>query len=337
MALTQIGDIFKPGPNAQYIIERTKAKSRLINSGAVVTNARLQAIVGNGGDTFSLPAWNGLGSTADVVTSDETTDVLTPTKLDSHTQVAVMLRRAQGWSAADLAAELAGDDPMEAVANELAAYWDRRMQAALIDTLRGVIADNVANDSGDMVNDIGTDSASAITAAELISSDAIIDAQATLGDSYDDEGGGLIVMHSVPFHRLRKQQQIDFVTPADTQNRIATYQGMQVLVDDTMPAIAGTNRIEYYTVMLAPGSIAYGFAMPKVPLAVEREELQGNGGGVETAVSRMHFCLHPKGFAYTASPSGDGPTNTELRAATSWNRVVPERNQVPISVLVTNG
>jgi len=55
------------------------------------------------------------------------------------------MNRNNSWSSTDLAAVLAGVDPMNAIATRVAAYWTRRLQAAFIATWNGIIADNVAN------------------------------------------------------------------------------------------------------------------------------------------------------------------------------------------------
>ncbi len=70
----------------------------------------------------------------------------------------------------------------------------------------------------------------------------------------------------------------------------------------------------------------------------ERKPDQGNGVGGDILYTRRQFVLHPYGIAWQdASVAAEFPTNVELATAANWNRVYPERKQVPISFLVTNG
>ena len=58
--------------------------------------------------------------------------------------------------------------------------------------------------------------------------------------------------------------------------------------------------------------------------------------GVDILIERKSWLLHPFGFAVDATPTGDSFSLTELRAAATWNRVVP-RKTVPMAFLKTNG
>ena len=87
--------------------------------------------------------------------------------------------------------------------------------------------------------------------------------------------------------------------------------------------------------LFGEGAFGYGVGSPMVPVEVEREAAQGNGGGIETLWVRNTWLLHPFGFQQTGTPAGESFTMAELRAATSWSRVV-ERKNVPIAFLSTN-
>jgi hypothetical protein len=58
------------------------------------------------------------------------------------------------WSEMSLASELSGSEALERVQFSVLAYWDRQWEKRLIATLMGVLYSNVANNGGDMVNDI---------------------------------------------------------------------------------------------------------------------------------------------------------------------------------------
>lgn len=110
-----------------------------------------------------MPFWSDLTGD-DEVLSDS--GALTPGKITAGQDEAVILRRGRAWGANDLAAALAGDDPMGAIADLVASYWARMMQKALINTLTGVFAS--ASMSGN-VHDISgqTGGAEKISASQL--------------------------------------------------------------------------------------------------------------------------------------------------------------------------
>lgn len=336
MALTQLADAVIPEVFAPYMFKDTMTKTSIFTSGIMRQDAQIADFLRGGGYTVNIPFWKDLGDTEASIGSDSTSDVLTPAKLTSGKQIAVRNVRAYAWSAAKLTAELAGSDPMMRIRERVSAYWDRQFQTSLVQILKGVFADNTANDSADMQNVIGNDSASAVTSAELISAEAILDTKQTMGDAGDELS--VIIMHSICYTRLQKQNLIDFIPDSEGVVRFPTYLGYRVIVNDNVLTAAGSNRTKYSTYLLGAGSIAWAETPVATPVEVDREPLQGNGQGVDTLVTRRQFVMHPYGFQFkSASVSGEFPTNAEHATAANWDRVVAERKQAPIAQLVTNG
>lgn len=336
MALTQLADAVIPEVFAPYMFEDTMTKTTLFTSGIMRADEKINEFLRGGGYTVNLPFWKDLGDAEAVIGSDSTTDVLTPAKLTSGKQIAVRNVRAYAWSAAKLTAELAGSDPMMRIRERVSAYWDRQFQTTLVNVLKGVFADNTANDSADMQNVIGNDLVAATTAAELISAEAILDTKQTMGDAGDELS--VIIMHSVCYTRLQKQNLIDFIPDSEGRVHFPTYLGYRVIVNDNVLTVAGTNRTLYSTYLMSAGSVGWGEVPVAVPVDIERQRLQGNGQGVDTLVTRRQFVMHPYGFQFkSASVAGDFPTNAEHATTANWDRVVDERKQAPIAQLVTNG
>ena len=174
-------------------------KSAIFQSGAIAQDANLAAKLAGGGTTFQVPFWNDLADTEANLATDAPGDVASPLNVTATKMRAIRQYRTQGWSDADLVAELAGSDPMVRIASRVGAYWARQFQLSTVATLKGIFADNVANDAGDMVNDI-----TALTgAAAMISADAVLDTAQTMGDASD--ALKLIIMHSVVYNNLAKQ------------------------------------------------------------------------------------------------------------------------------------
>jgi len=145
-----------------------------------------------------------------------------------------------------------------------------------------------------------------------------------------------IAVHSRIMAQMVKNDDIVYIPDSQGMLTIPTYMGLRVIVDDGMTVRAGTTSGFVYTsVLFGAGAFGYGEGSAKVPVALDREEAKGNGGGIETLWERKTWLLHPFGYQATGTPSGVSFTTTELAAATSWSRVV-ERKNVPIAFLQTN-
>jgi hypothetical protein len=347
---TQISDVIVPERFTAYVQQLTETKSRLIQSGALATNELLSGLLAGGGITFQVPSFRDLDDDEENISTDAVPDRLaltaagdvstfgaatfedsTPNKIQTSVETAVRLSRNNSWASADLAAALAGEDPMAAIAGRVSDYWARSLQRAMIATMNGVIADNVANDSGDYQNDIS--GASFTDGVTNFSAEAFIDTTVTAGDSMEDFT--VLMVHSIVYARMQKNNLIDFIPDARGEVNIPTFQGRIVIVDDGMPASGGV----FDSWLFGPGAVQLGVGSAKVPTEMERNASGGNGGGSETLFSRVEWTLHPVGHAYSGTPANGGPSNAStannLAAATSWNRVYPERKQIKFARLVT--
>ena len=194
--VTKLTDVIVPELFSQYVLEETKEKSELIASGAIENNPLLDQLVDGGGNTMKMPKWNDLTGESQVFS--ENADIETD-KITAHKEIATLLLRAKGWSAHDLSAALAGDDPMRRVAERVASWWIRDEKRIVMAILKGVFA---SADMADHVLDITGDT------DKKISGKAVLDAKQLMGDAAEDLT--LIYMHSAVYTELQKQQLITF-------------------------------------------------------------------------------------------------------------------------------
>lgn len=347
--LTQVADIVVPEHFAPYIQQLTEVKSRLVQSGVIARNAAIDAFLAGGALTFNVPSFRDLDDDADNVSTDDVADILQlsatagspalpssfldsiPAKVGTDTEIGVRLSRNKSWNSADLAAALAGADPLDSIMGNVSGYWMRRLQAIFVAVMNGVIKDNVANDSGDYQNDISGASYSA--GVTDFSAEAFIDAKVTMGDSSSDLKA--MMVHSIVRARMAKNNLIDFKTDSTGLIQIPTFMGHEVIEDDGMPNAGGV----FDTWIFGDGAMQMGVGSAKVPVATHREELAGNGGGQEILTTRQEWALHPTGHAYTGTPADGGPGNgtgsNDLNIATSWDRVYGERKMIKFARLVT--
>lgn len=336
MAVARLADVVVPTVFFPYMQKDTTTKSAIFNSGIFRTDPMLSTALAGGGRTFNVPFWKDLADTESDVGSDDVDSDAIPDAITTGTDIAVRNVRTKGWASTRLVAELAGSDPLRRITERVGAYWRRQFQTILVSMLRGVFADNIANDSGDMVYDIGTDAALPVTAAERVSAEAIIEAAQTMGDNKD--GLAALIMHSRVHANLQKLNLIDFIP--DSEGRIAfqSYLGYRIVIDDGVPAIAGSNRTEYWTFLMGTDSVAWNEAPLPNAVSLDNDESRADGMGVDELWTRRQFAMHPYGIKWTDTVvAGEFPSNAELRNASNWDRVYPERKQVNMALLITNG
>ncbi len=335
MTITAVTDLITPAVYVAYQQRMTEQKSRLVQSGAVVRDPEMDDLLGGAGLTFTMPKMSDLADTAANVSLGATGSAITPINIAATEEKAARMSRNQAWGSVDLAKALTGEDPQMAIAERVAPYWTRQLQLHVLDQLKGILADNTANDSGDMTHDI---SASGVFADGVtnFSAAGFIGAAGTMGDSENQLA--VVVMHSVVYQRALLNNLIDMVQ--DSANPLAaaipTFLGREVIVDDGLTAITGN---VYQTLLLGRGAIRLGVGTPKVPAENYRTPLDAAGGGSETLISRVEWMLHVNGTSYVGTSPVGGPSigtsSNQLGAAGSWNRVATERKQVKIARLLT--
>lgn len=335
MATTRLSDIIYAEALTSYINRRITETNAFVRSGVASVSPQLSAFLAGNGTLFSIPHWNPLTGTPNAGTTNPATTA-SAAAITAGKQTARRLSWNGGWSMADLAAQVAGDDPLRSMGDFLADYWNIQLNKGVINSIVGVLADNDANDSDDMFVNVATDATAAVSADEKISGNVVIDAMQTLGDA--KESVTAIGMHSVPHATLQKLGLlVDVFDPQSGNVMYQTYLGKRVIVDDAFPAVSGSNRVTYTSVLFASGAIQLGIGQPKVAQEVDREPSQGNGSGVETVWSRREWIIHPTGFKWAdGSVAGESPTQAELALAANWDRAFP-RKLVPIAAVKTNG
>jgi len=318
MAATRLTDVIVPDVWNPYLIQRTAELSELWQSGIVAPEPSLNGFVAEGGNTVNLPFWNDLSGDDEVLSA--TGAALTINSIDSGKDIAVIMARGKAWGVNELAAQLSGSDPSGAIADLVATYWARRLQATLISTLQGVFASLGDESTAINILDISEESG----AAGLISTDILMDAQQLLGDAKGRLSA--ISMHSAVENYLKKEDIIDFVQPSLVGPRIPMYQDKRVIVDDGHPAeaVSGVTGTVYDTYLFGPGAIAWaeGTGSRVTMTETDRVALQGE----DILINRRHYLLHPRGVSWTGAATGGGPTNAALATGSNWTRVYDAKN-----------
>ena len=342
MATVQIADIYNPLIFNPSVQEAAIELNAFFASGVLVQDQLINEAASGPGRIGDLSFYNGLanpqydGTNEPDYVNDDDTDNSTPDKIGDGLMKWRKAFMHKSWSTMDLAVQMALADPMGAIINRIGKYWAVANELRLISAAMGILADNVANDDGDMVVNVATDAVGEPSADEVISSDSVLNAKATLGDHANSLA--VIAMHSVPYTTLQKANLIDYIRDADNNILFGTYLGYRVVVDDSLPAVAGVNRTTYTSVLFSGGQFGFGQGNPEKPSELEREPSAGNGGGQDIIHSRQTNIIHPVGFSFeSAAVAGETPTFAELRNAANWNRVYANRKNIGMAFLQTNG
>lgn len=323
-AYTRLADSIVPSVWARYQFEENVTKLDIFQAGILYSDSAITSELDSGGYNVAMPMWDDIAGIPSEPVNDDPTDLIEVKKITSRTEYAARNIRAQAFGIADLTKIIAGDDPQRIIVSRQSNYWQRAHKLTILAMLKGIIADNVANDAGDLVLDTNT----------TIADTDLIDAAYLMGDRADDFT--TVWMHSKQMKVLRKQELIDYRPAPDSTKPMLLpyYQGLRVITDDDIPVTSN----EYTAYMFKDRAIHWA-ELPVMleggPLEFDRKPRAGHGAGVTELVSRRHFVPHVKAFSFTGTPAGRFATDAELGTATSWNRTTQYKKNAPFVAIRT--
>jgi hypothetical protein len=308
-----------------YQQEELQNRNALVTSGLMVTNAAIQAEFQKGGKYCDLPFFGDLTGDSEIASD---TVPLTPSEIGGQLQTGVRNMRQKSWKSSDLAAELAGADPMQFIARSTGRYWVTDMQKTAIAVLQGIFGAGGPLASSHAVGGNSTQ----------LSQSAMVDGIAKLGDAGNKLSG--IMMRSPVYYALMK---LDLIEPASTTSQldtrlsqerleVGTYLGRPVFMDDTLPVTpgAGTGGTDVHdTYFFGPGAFAYATAPVKNAVETDRDTLLG----VDLLVNRTSYLVHPNGISWTGNAIGAAPTNAELATPANWTKAFTDDRNIRITRL----
>lgn len=326
MATTQLADIIIPEKFTDYTVSNSVERNAFFKSGVAVSNAAISDQLQAGAESFKVPYWKDLADDEADISNDNPADESTARKLGTGKQIVRKSFLHGSWAAMNLASELSGENALVRIQDRTAEYWQRQFQRRLISSLKGILADNVANDSGDMLLD-----ASGL-AGDLAKFSAanVINAAGTLGDAM--AGLTTLAVHSTIYKKMLADDVVETL-PASGGGFIQVFRGLQLVVDDTLPVATDV----YTSILFGPGAVGFGVSAPRIAQGTEIENLPsaGNGGGQQILHSRVNLAVAPLGFSWLeGSVAGESPTIAELALAANWDRIA-ERKAIPLAFLKT--
>ena len=330
MAETRLADVIVPTVFDPYVAERSIHLNKFFQAGVLVQSPVLFDKLAGGSNTFNFPFWKDLSGDSEILNE---TNPMTVNEITADKMIARRQLRGKAWGANDLAAQLSGDNPIQAIGDRVAQYWATQYEKLLTLTVRGIIADNIANDSSDLVVDISIDNAANATAANKISAEKTIEAVLKQGDHFNEVYA--IAVHSTVYSTLLKNDLIDYVQDSRSNLLIPKYMGLNIVVDDDLPVITVTGGYKYHSYLFKQGAIAFA-ENPGKYIANEAYR-DPKGIGVDSLYTRRQFCIHPLGFSWVlSSDTATSPSDAQLYTLGSWDRVYNAKNAGVIA-LISNG
>jgi hypothetical protein len=338
---TFLGDLVTKVNFGSYVREAVYGNCRWVQSGIIQRNTALD--LSSGGTRITVPYFKPFLATEEIIKSDATWGAsgkgfLTPQKVNADSQVAAVMHRGFAWAADDLSRMGAGADPMAAIASYITDSVLRQRTATLRAIVDGVLG--VGAMSTHTVN-ISRTGGTASGEANFLTAASVIRAANVLG-----ENAGLltsIAMHSSVYSYLQTVGMLTFSTSTlstggaiswggggvgITSTQIASFAGLNVIVDDQLaPTLDGTNGDKYPVLLFGQGAVQQGIQQD-FRVEYERSILSKQ----DIASCDYHQLLHIDGVSYIGT---DNPDNTTLSTAGSWALKYDHR-QIPIVKMVVN-
>lgn len=326
MAVTTIANMVAvPEKFSNYVLDRTTELNTMVKAGIASPDAVVGQLINGtpqGGRFIEIPAFNALEG-EDEVFGEGDVGVTNVTTKSSH---ATLLMRQKAWGTTDLARVMGGADPMGAIGNLVADWWNTREQAIYLSILKGIL-DKDTGALKDHVNDIsgGTD----VTAC--ISDEATLDTKQLLGDHYASLG--MVFMHSAVYTYLQKKGMITrnpIFDPSQSSVEMERYLGYRIIVDDAMPVAEGV----YDTYFLGTNAFIRQDGTPQgfVGTETDRDKL----GAKDYLINRRCMIITPRGLSWNTGATYDEgfyyPTNAMLARPENWT-LATDAKKVPIACL----
>lgn len=303
-------------------------KTELIKSRAIRPRPDLAtAMADQDGGNYLTTTLRGLINHTVPLNYDGQTDIASDT---THTfkHSRVVVGRAAAWTEKDFSYDITGgEDFIENIAQQIAGYWSEIDQATIVHILNGIF--NMKDTEGAKFVAAHTHDVSAVANSEgkVGYMDGTTLNTAIQKACGDNKGRfSLAIMHSVVATNLENLKLLVYLKYNDANGMerdlaIGTLNGRTVLVDDTMPTVAGENgKTTYTTFVLGDGAIEYTDCGAKVPYEVDRDPKVN--GGQDTLYSRQRKCFSPYGISFTMKSMATlSPTDAELEKGENWELV----------------
>lgn len=324
MAFT-FNDVIKaPEIFNRYVMQKETELDKFISCGITVQDARLDELASSTSTKVTIPSVKfTLDDDAEDVAEGED---LTPSKIATLKEDALLMMMAKAWSSTDMAAEFLGQDPMMLIGNKVAEYWVAQNQRRLLAQLKGIFGtytDGNSKTVTPLASNIHDITALSGTKANF-SGTTLIDAKYVLGDA-SAQIMNMAVDSATEAAIIKETMGVSGVVPRDTTGK-TVYAGLSVITDDMVSDATEVASGIHTAYLFANGSVARGNGTPTgfVPTETDRAKLKGSG--TNYLISRRCEILHPYGVSFTGTPAGTFVTKAELQDTKNYTVINEAKN-----------
>ena len=330
--------IFNRDVAQTFQVDNPLQQAKFYQSGAFVTDARLNTLLASGSQTFTVPHINAIdGDLESNYGNTILTDIAMPRALSGYKTQGRASYLNEGFVESSLETYLTGQSPNQMVVNMLDGMWARQMDNRAIATLAGLRSLDSTGKA--LTTDISLATANAGSKYNI---GAYLDAEGTLDESQQENG--VVVVHPLVLTQWRKDRLTDRVATADNIGTVEIYNGRQVVSSKRGTMIGTGANAKFVTYLMSAGAFAVAFNRGRDDLEVERTAATGNGAGHNVLWTRANTLIHPQGFSFIAEEAAlTGGTAREALSA-SWAdlqnganwRMDADAEQIGIRFLITN-
>lgn len=262
------------------------------------------------------------------VNYDGKTDI-TATSTKTFNRGVVVIGRAKAWTEKDFSDDVADEEFMDNVQDQVAEYIDNLDQNTILSILKGIFAMTGAKNL-EFVNNHTYDISGESDAEKQVVGQTTLNSAMNKACGANKKKFSMVFMHSDVATNLENLRLVKHLVYTDKDGierplDLAAWNGKIVIIDDEMPVEEATEGSEqdavtynkYTSYILGDGAIDYENIGAKVPYEMNRDPK--TNGGEDTLYVRQRKVFAPFGISFTkSSMASNSPTDAELENGANW-------------------
>lgn len=317
-------------PFAQYLQEQIFLQSRMIRSGIIATTPELTATTGT---RIEVPFFKPIDPVEEIMTSSDDWGAsgeghFTFQKIQASTQYATITHRGFAYAVDKLSRLAIGEDPMAALANQLAPAMDKKRTAKFISQMEGLLGTGGPLNATNNLNKSVTTGA---TSANYFTAQNVVEARYKLGERQSD-----ITTAVIPSPVAAYLEEIGFLAyDADRagfnrRQQIGIFGNLNVIVDDQCPVIGTSGQQRQFVCYLCGSGVM--LEGDQIPMEIEPD--RNAPSKQDGIIIDYHHVQHVLGTSWSAAT--DNPSNAQLATGSNYSLVYSDARLIPVVRLIVN-
>lgn len=321
MASLLPSDQVLPSPVADAIAAIITSRSAFTSSAAA--GADLDAGAKMGGNFYSRGRWN-LDSTASEKIDGSAS---TPGKVNDYADIAPICRRKRVRGIVDgVEAAMGGMlsvNPTQAILDQTGTYWAKEIDNSLVSALKAFFDASSGPLLPTHCNAIATTSG----AVKVATFADLVDTATLLGDNLTDLA--VMVCHAKVWANLRKEAGAKVTYNPIGNAMVPYYDGLRVLLSDSVPTSGSSTYKKYWTILLRPGALFVAVQQAM------REIVEINATVPETRITQtLHYAPGATGMKWNVTDAN--PADTLIDDYGSWAKATAVDKEIGMVALISN-